>query len=136
MLRQFEAHLTALEFDPDLASASMSRLAGTNVEVVHGDATAMNLPSGRFTGAAWFHMLHHIPTTGAQDSVYAEPRPGQVLVAADGIANEATSQFHVDDIYNPNQSRRPSRPTESGRVHLHDIGVYVIGGICTAVSGE
>jgi ubiquinone/menaquinone biosynthesis C-methylase UbiE len=69
--------------------------------VQHGDATAMDLPSGRFTGAASFHMPHHIPTADAQDSVFAElarvlKRSG-VLVAADGIENEATRQF-VDDI--------------------------------------
>ena len=33
--------LTALEFDPDLARQLAQRLAGTNVDVVCGDATAM-----------------------------------------------------------------------------------------------
>ena len=52
----------------------------------------MDLPDGRFTGAASFHMLHHIPTDEAQDAVFAELarvlRPGGVLVAADGVENE------------------------------------------------
>ena len=28
-------------------------------------------------------------------------RPRERLVAADGIENEGTRQFHVDDVYNP-----------------------------------
>jgi hypothetical protein len=83
-------------------------------------------------------MLHHIPTADAQDSVFAELarvlEPGGVLVAADGIENEATRQFDVDDIYNPIDP-------DTLHLRLHRAGftsietrVYEIGWICTAVS--
>jgi SAM-dependent methyltransferase len=138
VLRTKTAHLTALEFDPDLAHALAARLAGTNVEVVQGDATAMDLPSGRFTGAASFHMLHHIPTAEAQDAVFAEMArvlaPDGVLVAADGIENEATRQFHLDDIYNPIDPETLHR--RLGRVGFTaiEVRVFEIGWICSAVS--
>ncbi len=138
VLRTRTAQLTALEFDPDLAVALGERLAGTNVKVVQGDATAMDLPSGRFTGAASFHMLHHIPTAEAQDAVFAEMarvlEPGGVLVAADGVENEATRQFHVDDIYNPiDPETLHHRLGRAGFTSI-EVRVYPIGWICSAVS--
>ena len=97
----------------------------------------MDLPSGRFTGAASFHMLHHIPTTAAQDAVFAELgrvlRPGGVLVAADGIENEATRQFHVDDVYNPIDPEGLHDRLRRAGFSSIDIRVYEIGWICTAV---
>ena len=136
VLRIHAARLTALEFDPDLAAALARRLSGTNVEVVCGDATAMDLPDGHFTGAASFHMLHHIPTPGEQDSVFSELarvlKPAGVLVAADGIENEGTRLFHVDDVYNPiDPESLERRLTRSGFTSI-DVRVYDIGWICTA----
>ena len=132
--------LTALEFDPDLARQLAQRLAGTNVDVVCGDATAMDLPDNRFTGAASFHMLHHIPTAGDQDAVFSELArvliPGGVLVAADGIENESTRLFHADDIYNPIEPETLNgRLTRSGFATI-DVRVYDIGWICTAVASK
>ncbi len=80
-------------------------MEGSNVEVVVGDATALDFATGRFTGAASFHMLHHIEPDEAQDRVFAELArvlvPGGVLVAADGIYNDGSALFHQDDTYNP-----------------------------------
>jgi SAM-dependent methyltransferase len=99
------AHLTAVELDPDLAGALSARLAGTNVDVVLGDATALDFPDRHFSGAASFNMLHHIEADEDQKRVLVELarvlRPGATLVAVDGIENEETRAFHVDDIYNP-----------------------------------
>ncbi len=138
VLRAGVTQLTALEFDPDLAATLAMRLAGTNVEVLHGDATAMDLPSGHFTGAASFHMLHHIPTADAQDSVFAELarvlKPSGVLVAADGIENEATRQFHVDDIYNPIDPEALHHRLDRAGFASIEVRVYEIGWICTARS--
>jgi ubiquinone/menaquinone biosynthesis C-methylase UbiE len=138
VLRNHAARLTALEFDPDLAEALARRLAGTNVDVVCGDATAMDLPDKRFTGAASFHMLHHIPTAAEQDSVFSELarvlRPGGVLVAADGIENEGTRLFHVDDIYSPIDPESLDRRLTSSGFTTIDVRVYEIGWICTAVA--
>ena len=72
VLRTLTEHLTVVELDPDLASSLQARLAGTNVEVIMGDATALALPDDAFTGAASFHMLHHIPTDAQQDAALSE----------------------------------------------------------------
>jgi ubiquinone/menaquinone biosynthesis C-methylase UbiE len=63
--------LTALEIDQGLATALRERL-GDQVDVVHGDATAMPFPDSSFSAAACFTMLHHVPTAGAQDRLFAE----------------------------------------------------------------
>ena len=54
------ARLTTVELDPAQASALAERLAGTNVDVVEGDAAALPFTDGRFSAAASFHMLHHV----------------------------------------------------------------------------
>jgi SAM-dependent methyltransferase len=136
VLRMRVAALTAVEVDPDLARALRQRLAGTNVEVLLGDATALDLPDGRFSGAASFHMLHHIPTAGAQDGVFAEVarvlRPGGVLVAADGVDNDGTREFHADDIYNPiDPGTLPRRLSEAGFRSV-DVRLGELGWMCTA----
>src|SRR5204862_399867 len=62
LLREMTPKLTAVEVDPMLADALATRMAGTNVEVVHADATNMPFPDGRFSAAVSFIMLHHVPT--------------------------------------------------------------------------
>ena len=52
LLRDRVAALTAVEFDKELAAGLSSRLAGTNVEVVHADPPSLPFADGRFTGAA------------------------------------------------------------------------------------
>jgi SAM-dependent methyltransferase len=140
VLRTLTARLTVVEFDPDLAGALAQRLIGSNVEVICGDATSMVLPDDRFSGAASFHMLHHIPTARAQDSVFSELSrvlaPGGVLVAADGIESDASRQFHTDDVYNPiDPESLDLRLTRNGFTSI-DVRVYDIGWICTAVCPE
>ena len=71
VLRTRAERVTAVDLDLALAEDLATRLAGTNVDVVHGDATALDLPTGRFTGAGSFNMLHHVPTRAAQDQVFA-----------------------------------------------------------------
>jgi ubiquinone/menaquinone biosynthesis C-methylase UbiE len=130
--------LTALEFDADLADALAARMAGTNVEVIWGDATAMDLPDSRFTGAASFHMLHHVPTAQAQDRIFAELarvlRPGGVLVAADGVENEGARQFHVDDIYNPIDPGTLDRRLSGSGFTSVEARISDLGWICTAIA--
>jgi len=88
-----------------LAEALRQRMADLNVDVVLGDATDLPFPDDRFTGAASFHMLHHIPTKEDQDQVFAELarvlKPGAMFVAADSGYRADTVAFHEDDIYNP-----------------------------------
>ena len=57
-----------------------------------------------------------------------------MLVAADGIENEGTRLFHVDDIYNPiDPESLERRLTRSGFTSI-DVRVYDIGWICTAAA--
>ncbi len=105
LLRAELAKLTVLELDEQLADALSTRLVGTNVEVVRGDATAMPFEDGRFTGAVSFTMLHHVPTKELQDRLFAEVarvlQPGATFVASDSLASDELAGFHNDDVYNP-----------------------------------
>src|SRR3974390_1256172 len=105
VLRGRSTRITAVEVDPELAGSLERRMEGTNVEVVCGNAVALDFPDGRFTGAASFHMLHHIPTVDDQDRAFAEMarvvRKGGHLVAADGVFSEGSQAFHTGDTYNP-----------------------------------
>ncbi len=105
LLRAGVPRLTTIEVDEELAHALKRRLAGTNVEVVNADATAMPFEDGRFSGAAMFTMLHHVPTPDMQNLLFAEVlrvlRPGAALFAMDGVAADDFEAMHTDDIYNP-----------------------------------
>lgn len=128
--------LTAVEVDEDLAALLDERLAGGNVDVVLGDAAALEFRDDRFTGAASFHMLHHIAPAAQQDSVFAELArvlvPGGVLVAADGVYNEGSAAFHDGDTYNPIEA--DDLPGRLGGAGFHEVEVRVheLGWVCTA----
>jgi SAM-dependent methyltransferase len=131
-------HLTAVEIDEDLGAALVARMAGTNVDVRIGDATHLEFGDDAFSGAASFHMLHHIEADGDQRKVLAELarvlRPGGTLVAADGIENEATRAFHVDDIYNPIDPDDLRRWLTGAGFADVDVSVYEMGWIATATA--
>ena len=40
--------------------------------IIRGDGTDTGLPSGEFSAVVCFTMLHHIPTAGLQDRLFAE----------------------------------------------------------------
>ena len=98
--------LTAVEIDDELAAMLINRFAGNRaVVIVRGDATALEFPEGRFSGAASFTMLHHVPTATLQDRLLAEVarvlRPGGVFVAGDSIGSPELEAHHEGDTYNP-----------------------------------
>jgi SAM-dependent methyltransferase len=105
LLRTLLAKLTSIELDPELASALRTRLAGSNVDVIEGDGTAMPFDDRRFTGVVMFTMLHHVPTVELQDAMLREVarvlQPGGLFVASDGVARDELAALHEDDIYNP-----------------------------------
>jgi len=104
-LRHRVSRLVALEADEAAAATLTGKLAGTNVEVVSGDATAMDFPDGSFDSAGSFTMLHHVPTAALQNQLLAEVlrvlRPGGVLIGSDSLGSDGLHHFHVDDTYNP-----------------------------------
>ncbi|MBA3746976.1 MAG: class I SAM-dependent methyltransferase [Solirubrobacterales bacterium] len=93
--------LTALEIDPQLAGALRERL-GARVRVVDGDATAMPFEDGAFSSAACFTMLHHVPSSAAQDQLFAEVRrvlrPGAVFAGTDSTGRgPGFALLHIGD---------------------------------------
>jgi SAM-dependent methyltransferase len=98
--------VTAIELDPALADALRTRLAGdARVEVVTADATALPLPDDRFSAAACFTMLHHIPDPALQDRALVELarvlRPGGLLLGTDGEDTPRRRELHEGDVFVP-----------------------------------
>ncbi len=104
-LRHRVERLVVVEFDEVAAEKLVVRFAGTNVEVVHGDATAMTFADGSFDSAGSFTMLHHVPTFGLQNMLLVEVlrvlRAGAVLIGSDSRPSDELHRFHEDDTYNP-----------------------------------
>lgn len=99
-LRTRAPQLTAIEIDHRLAEALRQRLAGANVTVVEGDATAMPFPDASFSAAICLTMLHHVPAR-LQDRLLAETRrvlrPGAVLVGRDSTPSFTWNLYHLFD---------------------------------------
>jgi SAM-dependent methyltransferase len=136
VLRTRVDRLTAVELDPELAGALARRLDGTNVEVMLGDATALDLPADRFTGAVSFSMLHHVPSDAGQDRVFAELarvlRAGGVFVAADSVGSDDLREFHAGDTYNPiDPESLPVRLAAAGFTQVV-VQTYDLGWTCSA----
>ncbi len=104
-LRSKVRRIVALDVDADAADALATRLAGTNVEVICGDAAAVEFADGSFDSVACFTMLHHVRTSSLQNRLLAEAlrvlRHGGVLVGADSLPSDRLHHFHVGDTYNP-----------------------------------
>jgi SAM-dependent methyltransferase len=105
LMRQRTSRLTAVEVDEELATALRARLSGTNVEVVHSDATASGLETDRFSAATCFSVLHHMPSAAHQDRLFAELhrmlRPGGIFAGTDSRDLEIIRAGHVDDTFVP-----------------------------------
>jgi len=101
ILRERYPRLTCIEIDEKLATSLKARMAGTNVEVHQGDATAMAFPDASFSGAISMTMLHHVPSAELQDRLLAETfrvlRPGGAFVGSDSTVNLKFRLAHVFD---------------------------------------
>ena len=105
LLLRLAPRVTAVEVDEALADGLRQRLAGQQIEVITADATELPLPSDRFSAAACFTMLHHIPDPAGQDRALAELarvlRPGGLLLGTDGEDTPARRALHTDDVFVP-----------------------------------
>jgi SAM-dependent methyltransferase len=105
LLQRTTERLTAIEVDPHLAESLGSRLRGSNVAVVTGDATAMPFSDARFSGTVSFTMLHHVPSPELQDKVLREVwrvlEPGGVFVGSDSLESLFMRLVHIGDTLVP-----------------------------------
>ena len=120
---QMVPYLTAVELDEELAARLIEQFAGTDVEVVCADATALPFEDDLFSSALTFTMLHHVPTDKLQDRVFEELcrvlRPGGLLVGSDSVDTPARRELHEGDIFNPvDPETLPGRLREAGFVDI------------------
>ena len=105
LLRLNARRITAIEVDPEMAESLSSRLSGSNVEVVKGDATALPFSDGQFSGGVSFTMLHHVPSPELQDKLLREVwrvlEPGGVFVGSDGLQSLFMRLIHIGDTLVP-----------------------------------
>ena len=128
--------LTSVEIDDELAAMLTDRFADIpSAEIVNGDATSLSYADNRFSGAACFTMLHHVPTIELQDRLFVEVarvlRPGAALVASDSLGSEELKAHHEGDTYNPvDPTSLPHRLAAAGftdvNVRTNDFGWAVI----------
>ena len=132
LLRREIGHITAVESDAALAAQLAERFAADpGVEVHHADATALPFPDGRFTAAASFTMLHHVPSLELQDRLFAEVarvlRPGGVLFGTDSLDGPGFRRLHEGDICMPlDPLTLDDRLVRAGFAHI-DLAVLSIG---------
>jgi len=100
-LRERTPSLTCIEIDRALAESLKTRLDGSNVTVVEGDATAIQLPDASFDCVVCFTMLHHVPSRTFQDLLLAEAhrvlKPGGLLTGSDSTPSFRWRLFHLFD---------------------------------------
>jgi SAM-dependent methyltransferase len=97
--------LTAVEIDDQMADDLQRHFTGTNVTILQGDATRLDLDDRRFSAVLSFSMLHHVQSPELQDRLFSEARrvlrDGGVFAATDSLPSEGLREFHHDDIYMP-----------------------------------
>ena len=104
-LRMRVPKITAVEIDHKLAQLLTQRLVGTNVTVLEGDATALELPDSSFSSAVSFTMLHHVPSPELQDRLLGEAyrvlRPGGLFIGSDSTPSLMWNIYHIFDTRTP-----------------------------------
>jgi ubiquinone/menaquinone biosynthesis C-methylase UbiE len=118
-LRTRVERMTAVEIDPSLARALQSRMANTNVAVLHMDAAELPRPQILFDSAACFTMLHHVPSPARQDALFARIarvlKPGGTFVGVDSLPSLRFRLAHLNDtmtLVDPDEL--PARLTAAG----------------------
>ena len=98
VLRTLVTRLTCVEVDRALARSLSHRTAGTNVTVIHADATRMPLQDATFSAALCFTMLHHLRSPSRQDALLGEVarvlRPGGIFAGTDSLSSGLFRLIH------------------------------------------
>ncbi len=101
LLRARTSKLTCVEIDRKLAGSLFRRMRGSNVSVLHADATAMPLQNSSFDGAVSFTMLHHVPSVALQNRLLGEVarvlRPGATFAGTDSRYSWLFGLLHLFD---------------------------------------
>ena len=105
LLRRSVERLVVIEVDSELAASLSTRLRGSNVQVVAGDATAMPFRDAQFSGVVSFTMLHHVSSAELQDrllrQVWRVLRPGGIFVGSDSLQSWLMRVIHIGDTLVP-----------------------------------
>lgn len=126
-LAQRSGSLTALEYD--LTDATSLAARRPDVTVLNGDARDMPLPDASMDVVVCFTMLHHLPSSSAQDELFAEAarvlRPGGTFAGSDSRFGPLFAIAHIGDTMTlVDPGGLPSRLRAAG---LTDIGTAVTG---------
>jgi ubiquinone/menaquinone biosynthesis C-methylase UbiE len=104
-LRQRVRGLVTVEADETATKLLEERFAGTNVEVMAGDASHLDFPDDTFDSVGSFTMLHHVPTFMGQQRLLQEAfrvlKPGGAFIGSDSLASNGLHHFHEGDDYFP-----------------------------------
>lgn len=105
LLRRRTPHLTSIEVDPQLARRLKDRWRADDVNVVEGDATAMDFADETFSSVVSFFMLHHVPSPELQNRLMSEAyrvlRPGGVFIGTDSVTSRLFALVHLFDTLVP-----------------------------------
>jgi SAM-dependent methyltransferase len=105
VLRRRVARVTAVEIDQRLAAKLAARLHDSNVRVLRGDATRLELPDASFSAVIACTMLHHVSSCALQDRIFEEVRrvlrPGGVFVGSDSLTSGLFRLIHTFDTLVP-----------------------------------
>ncbi len=122
-LRTRVPRVTSVEIDHALAESLKRRMAGSNVTVEEGDATAMQFADSSFSSAVCFTMLHHVPSPELQDKLLDEARrvlrQGAYLAGSDSTPNLRWNIYHIFDTRVPvDPAGLPARLERAGFVDV------------------
>ncbi|BBX48778.1 hypothetical protein MCOO_47930 [Mycobacterium cookii] len=120
--------VTAVEVDKQMAERLQERY-GERARVIHGDGASTGLPDNHFSSVVCFTMLHHVPTVGLQDQLFAEAfrvlKPGGVFAGSDRLPSLPFRIIHIGDTYNP--VRPDDLRSRLGQTGFSDIRIDVDG---------